>query len=97
MKIKLSPEVNANLKKLKLKDPKLAAKAEKQLALLAQNPEHPSLRTHKLTGKIEDRWSISITKGIRMVYVGVQVKEDKEPTAYFVAIGTHNQVYRDKK
>lgn len=75
----------------------MAAKAEKQLALFAQNPKHPSLRTHKLTGKIENRWSMSITKSIRMVYVGVQVEEDEEPTAYFVAIGTHDQAYRDKK
>ena len=97
MKIKFSPEVNVTLKKLKLEDPKMAVKAEKQLALFAQNPKHPSLRTHKLTGKVESRWSISISKSIRMVYVGVQKEKDEEPTAYFVAIGTHDQVYREKK
>ena len=98
MKIKLSSDVSAEIKQLKLRDPKLAAKAEKQLALFAQNPKHPSLRTHKLTGKIEDRWSISITKSIRMVYVVIEGQEEnEEPTAYFVAIGTHDQVYRDKK
>lgn len=94
MKIKLSSDVTSDLKKLKLKDPKLAAKAEKQLTLFAQNPKHPSLRTHKLTGKIENRWSISITKSIRMVYVVTEGQEGEEPTAYFVAIGTHNQAYR---
>lgn len=93
MKVKLSPDITSELKKLKLKDPKLAAKAEKQLALFAQNPKHPSLRTHKLTGKIEDRWSISISKSIRMVYVVVK-GEEEESTSYFVAIGTHDQAYR---
>jgi len=88
MKIKLSPEVIQNLKKLKQKDRKLFDRVEKQLALFLQNPKHPSLRTHKLTGKIENRWSISITKSIRMVYV------IQEPTIYFVAIGTHDQIYR---
>lgn len=97
MKTKLSPELTSDLKKLKLKDPKLAVKAEKQLAIFAQNSKHPSLRTHKLTGKIENRWSISISKSIRMVYVAVPGAENEEPTAYFVAIGTHDQAYRNKK
>ena len=95
MKIKLSPDVSAYLKKLKLKDPKLLKKAEKQLLSFVQNPKHPSLRTHKLTGKIENRWSISITKSVRMVYVRVQGAEDEEYTAYFVAMGTHYQVYKN--
>ena len=94
MKIKLSPDVTSNLKKLKLKDLKLSGKAEKQLTLFAQNPKHPSLRTHKLKGKIENRWSISITKSIRMVYVVIEGQENEDPTAYFVAIGSHDQAYR---
>ena len=94
MKIKLSPEVTSNLKKLKLKDPKLAEKAEKQFVLFAQDPKHPSLRIHKLTGKVENRWSVSITKSIRMVYVVIKGQENEKPTAYFVAIGSHDQAYR---
>lgn len=97
MKIKFSLEVNSDLKKIKQKDLKLAGRIEKQLTLFAQDSKHPSLRTHKLTGKVENRWSISITKSIRMVYVVVQSEEDQESTAYFVAIGTHDQAYRDKK
>lgn len=97
MKIKLSPEVAADLKNLKQKDLKFAKRVEKQLALFDQNPKHPSLRTHKLTGKIENRWSISIDKSIRMVYVVVKEKESLEPIAYFVAIGTHAQAYKGTK
>lgn len=96
MKIKLSPDVASDLKKIKQKDLKLAERVEKQLTLFTQNPKYPSLRTHKLTGEIENRWSISITKSIRMVYVTVKGQEEEEPTAYFVAIGTHDQAYRDK-
>lgn len=94
MKIKLSPDVAYDLKKLKQKDRKLSDRVEKQLALFLQNPKHSSLRTHKLTGKIENRWSISITKSIRMVYVVQEDQENEETTAYFIAIGTHDQVYR---
>lgn len=97
MKIKLSSEVTTDLKKIKQKDIKLADRVEKQLILFTKNPKHPSLRTHKLSGNVENRWSISINKSIRMVYVIVKRKEDEESTAYFVAIGTHDQAYRDKK
>lgn len=42
---------------------------------------------------IGNRWSISISKSIRMVYVIVPGEENEESIAYFVAIGTHDQVY----
>lgn len=94
MKIKFSLDVTQDLKKLKQKNTKLAARVEKQLTLFAQNTKHPSLRTHKLTGEIDNRWSIYITKSIRMVYVIQQGQEDEGATTYFVAIGTHDQVYK---
>ncbi len=97
MKNKFSPDVASELKKLKQKDTKLISRIEKQLALFTENPKHPSLRIHKLTGKIENRWSISINKSLRMVYVVIEGKEYGEPTAYFVAMGTHDQAYKDKK
>lgn len=97
MQIKFSLELNSDLKKIKQKDLKLAGRIEKQLSLFAQDSKHPSLRTHKLTGKVKNRWSISITKSIRIVYVVVQAEDEEEPSAYFVAIGTHDQAYRNKK
>ena len=71
------------------KDKKLANRVEKQLSLFQNNPKHPSLRLHKLTGNFENRWSISITINVRMVYLKLE-----ENVAYFIAIGTHDQVYR---
>src|SRR5260221_7840690 len=68
MQIRLSPLVLKELKKIKQKDQKLTKKIEKQLLLFQSNPKHPSLRTHKLTGKQGEAWSISITMSIRMVY-----------------------------
>ncbi len=94
MRIKLSADVLKDLKRLKRKDPGILKKVEKQLAIFAHNPKHPSLRTHKLTGEIENRWSISVTKSLRMIYI-VLKEEDGKIVAYFVAIGTHEQVYRE--
>ena len=89
MGIKLSQDVIKALKKIRKKDKKLANRVEKQLSLFQNNPKHPSLRLHKLTGNFENRWSISITINVRMVYLKLE-----ENVAYFIAIGTHDQVYR---
>lgn len=88
MRIEFSPLALKELAKIKKKDKKLFQRIEKQLALFKNNPTHPSLRLHKLSGDLEDLRSISITRGIRMVYILT------EQTAYFTDIGTHDEVYK---
>lgn len=90
MRIQISPELITELKKIKAKDKALAERIEKQINLFQQDPRYPSLRTHKLSGgQKESSWSISITKGIRMVYTVLG-----DETAYFFDLGTHDEVYR---
>jgi addiction module RelE/StbE family toxin len=89
MEIQLSPLVIRQLKKIKHYDKKLAEKVEKHLLTFKSNPKHPSLRLHKLTGKKERAWSISITMNIRLIYKLVD-----NNTAYFTNLGTHDEVYR---
>ncbi len=60
----------------------------KQLSLFETNEKHPSLRIHKLTGELKDYWSISINKSIRIIYF------IENNMAYFVNIGTHDEVYK---
>lgn len=88
MNAKFSPSVQKELKKIQQKDRKLADRIEKQIALFEENSKHPSLRTHKLSGTMDNMWSISITTSIRMVYVLLG-----ESSAIFVKIGTHDEVY----
>lgn len=91
MKAKFSPLVQQKILQLNKKDRKLVVKIEKQIKLFETNPKHPSLRTHKLTGNLTNRWSISISRGLRMVYVIL-----KDNIAYFVDLGSHDEVYRRK-
>lgn len=88
MNMRFSDDVTKKLTKIKRKDKKLSLKIEKQLALFAQNPKHPSLRLHKLTGELQNLWSISITKSVRMTYL------QKQDEAHFTDIGTHDEVYK---
>ena len=88
MHIDFSPDFNKKLKKIKQSDSQLSKRIVKQLKLFSEDSKHPSLRLHKLSGEIDNRWSISITMSIRMVYI---LEED---TAYFIDVGTHDEVYR---
>ncbi len=88
MRAKFSPLVQKEIIKIAQKDRKLAERIEKQVTVFEENPKHPSLRTHKLAGSMDNMWSISVTMSIRMVYILVEKNQ-----ALFVKIGTHDQVY----
>ena len=88
MKAKFSPAVQKRLAKLQKRDKKLFVRIQKQIALFESNPKHHSLRLHELTGNLENTWSISITKSIRMVY-----RHLEDNVAYCIKIGTHDEVY----
>jgi len=88
MNAKFSPSIQKELRKIYQIDKKLADRIEKQIALFEEDPRHPSLRTHKLSGTMENLWSISITMNIRMVYVLLD-----QNNVVFIKIGTHDEVY----
>ena len=88
MTAKFSPSVQKELEKIQQKDKKLADRIEKQIALFEEDPKHPSLRTHKLSGRMDNVWSISITMSIRMIYILLD-----QNNVIFVKIGTHDEVY----
>lgn len=89
MKIILSEKVKHQLTDLKKKDARLVDKVHKQLELFMANVKHPSLKTHKLSGKLGDLWSISIDRKIRLAYTIINGGD-----AYFYKLGTHDEVYK---
>jgi len=54
-------------KKFLKKHPELIERYKKVLKLLEVNPNHPSLRLHKLKGKLEGKYSVSITMSYRII------------------------------
>lgn len=56
--------------------------------IFREDPYHPSLRTHKLTGQLDGLWSFSVTYDVRVIFR--LVDGDK---AIFVDIGDHDTVY----
>lgn len=88
MNLSFSTEVITELKRIKRKQPQLFEKIQKQLKIFKENSKHPSLRTHKLKGNLQNTWSISIEGNVRMIYTL------KKKEALFFKIGNHDEVYR---
>lgn len=86
--IRFSEKVYEKIHYLKRGDKRLFDLIEVKLNLLILNESHPSLRRHKLSGKMYDYWSISINRSIRMIYM--IVKDEY----YFIDIGKHEKVYK---
>ncbi len=63
-------------------------KFSESLSLFMNDPFHPRLRTHKLTGQLKDLWSFSIEYDLRVVFYFVTDSE-----VVFEDIGTHDEVY----
>lgn len=62
---------------------------EKTLLLLEKNPLHPSLRLHRLEGKLKHLHSVSINMKYR-VTLELIIQEEE---IILIDIGSHDQVY----
>lgn len=67
--------------------PNIKKQFDKRVKLFADDSQNFLLRDHPLSGKMQGYRAFSITGDIRAIYF------IHNQTAYFVDIGTHNQVY----
>ena len=63
-------------------------KFHSKLELFKNNPFAPSLKTHKLSGKLKDYWSFSVEYDLRIVFYFAAQEE-----VVLIDIGTHKEVY----
>jgi len=77
-------------RKFAKRHPELLGQYEKTLRLLEANPSHPSLRLHKLTGKLDGLYSVSINMTYR---ISLEFIIDDD-TVIPVNVGTHDEAYR---
>ena len=68
--------------------PHLKRKISECLELFIDDPFHPSLRTHKLGGKLKGFWAFIVEYDCRIVF---QFLEDG--SALLTDIGKHDEVY----
>lgn len=60
-----------------------------RIETFGQNPFHPSLHNHALSGDYANYRSINITGDWRAIYLPMSEKE-----VLFIALGTHSQLYK---
>lgn len=65
-------------------NPKTKNKIVEKIDILLQDPHTPALKTHKLTGKLNDFWSFSVSYHLRILFRFVQ-----EDIVEFIDIGGH--------
>jgi proteic killer suppression protein len=80
---------NKRARKFLKKHPELLGQYEKTLKLLEINPHHPSLRLHKLQGRLSDLHSVSINISYR-ISIFFLIEDDRIVP---VDIGTHEEIY----
>ena len=68
--------------------PKLKEKFKERRNLFLENPLHPQLNNHALTGDRIGQWSINVTGDWRAVYVFLE-----KDTIVFIDIDTHSNLY----
>jgi mRNA-degrading endonuclease YafQ of YafQ-DinJ toxin-antitoxin module len=66
----------------------LEARFWQKLECFTIDPFDPSLRAHKLSGKLKELWSFSLDYDARVLFYFTD-----DGKAVFVDIGSHNEVY----
>ena len=69
--------------------PDLLGVYEKTLQLLELNPSHPSLRLHKLKGRLKELYSVSVTFSCRITLSFAIIAG----AIVLIDIGAHDDVY----
>lgn len=80
-------------KKTTKNNPEISEKVIDTIRLLKTNPFNPKLKSHKLTGILEDNWACSVVFDIRIIYTFVQNPINKETEILLINIGSHDEVY----
>ena len=87
MLINVSPRFKRAYKKLPIH---IQTNFDKQIAIFMQNPDHPSLKTHKLRGKFQECLAFRLRDGYRVLF------EFSEPnTVNLLDVGQHN-IYKKR-
>jgi len=72
------------------KHPELISQYEKILKILEINPQHPSLRLHRLKGKLNNLHSVSINISYRITLEFYFIERE----IILVNVGPHHEIYQ---
>ena len=88
MTVKHSPLLLKTLKKV---DVRIRKSFKERILIFSKDPHDPVLNNHELREPLEGLRSIDITAEYRAIYE--EIIAEKEQFAYFVGLGTHEELY----
>lgn len=88
-KLIITESYQKRAKKFFAKHSEILKQYEKVLKLLCINPEHPSLRLHKLSGRLTGLSSVSINISYRII-IHFIIKDNQ---IIPIDVGSHDEVY----
>jgi addiction module RelE/StbE family toxin len=88
MKVLFSREF---IKKYKRVNVRIRNRVDEQIKTFEKNPHEFGLRNHELHEEWEGYRSIDITNDYRAIFE--ELREGKETSAYFIDLGTHDELY----
>jgi mRNA-degrading endonuclease YafQ of YafQ-DinJ toxin-antitoxin module len=88
MKVSFSSSFRRAFKKRVKGKTDLEARFWTKVEVFTADPFEPSLKTHKLSGKLKDLWSFSLEYDERVVFYFTD-----DGNAVFVDVGNHDEVY----
>lgn len=88
-KLLVTEHYEKRLELFKKQHPQLRSAYARTILLLASNPNHPSLRLHKLKGSLAEFYSISINLKYRIL-IDFFIREDQ---IILIDIGNHREMY----
>ena len=71
----------------------LKARIFEALERLADDPFHPALKTHKLSGQLAGLWACWVEYDCRIVFAFEPDPEAGEDMIVLIDLGTHGEVY----
>lgn len=75
------------------RDPLLRERIFDVLAVLAENPFEPRLKTHKLRGQLEGLWASWVEVDCRIIFAFEPDPAGSDELIILVDIGSHDEVY----
>lgn len=89
-----SPKSLRAFKRMVRQNPQLRPLIEETLKQLVEDPFHPTLKTHKLSGEFAGIWACSINYSCRILFEFVANPEASEEDAILLLnLGDHDDVY----
>jgi mRNA-degrading endonuclease YafQ of YafQ-DinJ toxin-antitoxin module len=73
--------------------PELRERVERTLLLIAEDPFHPALHSHKLKGGLSGTWACAVDYDNRLLFEFVRNPDAGEEEILLLTMGTHDEVY----